>query len=54
MKTTLSSLKKQDWRKVKSETEKMNDLLTNDKRCGVKRFDIRMSKISLLKTTDRK
>ena len=28
-KTTLSSLRNQDWRIVKSETEKVNDLLTN-------------------------
>ena len=29
MKTTLSFLRKQDWRTVKSEIEKVNDLLTN-------------------------
>ena len=28
-KTTLPSLRNQDWRKFKSETEKVNDLLTN-------------------------
>ena len=28
-KTTLPSLRNQDWRTVKSETEKVNDLLTN-------------------------
>ena len=28
-KTTLSSLRNQDWRTVKSETEKVNDFLTN-------------------------
>ena len=28
-KTTLSSLRNQDWRTVKSETEKVNALLTN-------------------------
>ena len=28
-KTTLASLRHQDWRTVKSETDKMNDLLTN-------------------------
>ena len=27
--TTLPSLRKQDWGKVKSETEKVNNLLTN-------------------------
>ena len=57
-KTTLPSIRNQDWRTVKSETEKMNDLLTNiPTNDGLIYAGAKLDgeKIGvLLKTTDRK
>ena len=62
-KTTLSSLKNQDWRTLESETEKVNDLLTNISTNNITKLNnliyegakLVCEKIGVpLKTTDRK